>query len=287
MELLGKYKFKLLLEIANISKQAFYYQAKHIRDKDIKDELFFKKIENIFQKNYCKYGSPRITIALNNELKKSSNIKVNHKRVERIMKKFNLKARPIRRKYVSFKGEVGKIAPNLLNYDFATTKPYEKLGTDITVFIGEFGKLYLSPIIDFHTREILAYDLSEHPDYRQIVRMLKNLEKNHKNNYFGAILHSDQGWQYQMEKYRNELNKLNIIQSMSRKGNCLDNSPTENFFGRMKEEMFYGKEKKFKTVEQLKTEIINYIKYYNHERIVVRNRKSPIDFRIEQLNLIN
>ena len=70
-----------------------------------------------------------------------------------------------------------KNAPNLLNYDFATTKPYEKLGTDITVFIGEFGKLYLSPIIDFHTREILAYDLSEHPDYRQIVRMLKNLEK--------------------------------------------------------------------------------------------------------------
>ena len=109
MELLGKYKFKLLLEIANISKQAFYYQAKHLRDKDIKDELFFKKIENIFQKNYCKYGSPRITIALNNELKKSSNIKVNHKRVERIMKKFNLKARPIRRKYVSFKGEVGKL----------------------------------------------------------------------------------------------------------------------------------------------------------------------------------
>lgn len=136
MELLGKYKFKLLLEIANISKQAFYYQAKHLRDKDIKDELFFKKIEKNFQKNYCKYGSPRITIALNNELKKSSNIKVNHKRVERIMKKFNLKARPIRRKYISFKGEVGKIAPNLLNCDFATTKPYEKLGTDITVFIG-------------------------------------------------------------------------------------------------------------------------------------------------------
>ena len=90
-----------------------------------------------------------------------------------------------------------------------------------------------------------------------------------------------------MEKYRNELNKLNIIQSMSRKGNCLDNFPTENFFGRMKEEMFYGKEKKFKNIEQLKTEIINYIKYYNHERIVVRNRKSPIDFRIEQLILIN
>ena len=74
---------------------------------------------------------------------------------------------------------------------------------------------------------------------------------------------------------------------MSRKGNCLDNSPTENFFGRMKEEMFYGKEKKFKNVEQLKTEIINYIKYYNHERIVVRNRKSPTDFRIEQLSSIN
>ena len=76
--------------------------------------------------------------------------------------------------------------------------------------------------------------------------MLKSLEKNHKNKYFGTILHSDQGRQYLMEKYRNELNKLNIIQSMSRKRNCLDNSPTENFFGRMKEEMFYGKEKNLK-----------------------------------------
>lgn len=93
------------------------------------------------------------------------------------LEKTSLCQTSFRKKYISFKGEVGKIAQNLLNYDFTTTKPCEKLGTDITVFIGEFGKLYLSPIIVFHTREILAYDLSEHPDYRQIVRIIKSLKK--------------------------------------------------------------------------------------------------------------
>jgi len=149
-----------------------------------------------------------------------------------------------------------------------------------------FGKLYLSPIIDFHTREVLAYNLSESPDFRQIRRMFDDLVEKHGENISGAILHSDQGWQYQMEKYRVRLKELKLTQSMSRKGNCLDNSPTENFFGRMKEEMFYGKEHLYKNMENLKKAINEYIEYYNYVRIVNKHGMSPIEYRIINLGLV-
>ena len=281
---MGKYKLTLLLKIAKISKQGYYYQVKHIDDKDNKDQLIYTKIKKIYDQNYQKYGSPRITIAINKQLKDSTNKKINHKCIERIMKKYDLKARPRKRKYLSYQGNVGTVASNILNRDFKANGPYQKLGTDITVFITNKGKVYLSPIIDFYTREILAYDLSENPDYRQIIRMFNNLESNHKNEVAGAILHSDQGWQYQMKKYCDKLKDLSIIQSMSRKGNCLDKSPTENFFGRMKEEMFYGKEHLYNDIDSLKKAIIKYINYYNSERIVVKLKMSPIDFRKQSMN---
>lgn len=256
-ELRGKYKLSLLLDIAGISKQIYYYEIKHFDDKDEKDKFYEELILQIFHKNYDKYGIPRITIALNKKLKEMHLSAVNHKKVERLMRKLNIHARPKQRKYISYKGNVGKTAPNILNRDFTTTAPYEKLGTDITVFIMPFGKVYLSPIIDFHTREILGYDLSEHPDYRQITRMFVDLVNKHGGRISNAILHSDQGRQYQMSKYREKLKELEMIQSMSRKGNCLDDSPTENFFGRMKEEMFYGKESRYTSMEKLKKKYIN------------------------------
>ena len=147
------------------------------------------------------------------------------------------------------------------------------------MFITPHGKLYLSPIIDFHTREILAYDLSEHPNMQQIRRMLDRLIKKHGDYLDGAIMHSDHGWQYQMLYYRKFLKEHNITQSMSRKGNCLDNSPTENFFGRLKTDMYYDKEYSFKSLEELRHNIKNYIRYYNEERIVTRLRTNPQDYR--------
>ena len=255
-------------------------------DKDNKDKFYERLIEEIYRNNYQKYGVPRITIELNKRLYDLGLPKVNHKKVERLMNKLNLKARPKQRKYVSYKGTVGRIAPNLLDRDFTTTGPYQKIGTDITMFIMPFGKLYLSPIIDFHTREVLAYNLSEHPDFRQINRMFEDLKNKHGDYISGAILHSDQGWQYQMEKYRVRLKELELTQSMSRKGNCLDNSPTENFFGRMKEEMFYGKEHLYKNMSDLKEAIAQYIEYYNYVRIVNRIGMSPIEYRLTKYRLI-
>lgn len=276
----------MLLKIAGISKQIFYYELKHFDDKNQKDSFYEDLILEIFHNNYEKYGVPRMTIAVNHRLNELGKESINHKKVERLMTKLGIQARPKQRKYISYKGNVGKVAPNVLNRDFVAELPYQKLGTDVTVFIMPFGKLYLSPIVDFLTREVLAYDLSEHPDFRQINRMFEMLKKRHGINVSGAILHSDQGWQYQMSKYREKLKELEITQSMSRKGNCLDDSPTENFFGRMKEEMFFGKENNYKSMIQLKNAIHEYINYYNNERIVTRLRMSPVQYRIETFGLV-
>ncbi len=262
-------------------------------DKDNNDKFYEDLIMKIFNKNYQKYGIPRITDALNIELKKQGLPKINHKRVERLMKKLGIQARPKQRKYVSYKGDFGKKCKNLLleknvledsnlyvyQRDFKAELPYQKLGTDVTVFIMPYGRIYLSPIIDFCDREVLAYNLSIHPDFRQIKKMLKDLENRYGDQIKGAILHSDQGWQYQMQQYQNKLKELEMLQSMSRKGNCLDNSPTENFFGRMKEEMFYGKEHLYKDMDSLIKAIVQYIEYYNNERIVNKFHMSPIAYK--------
>ena len=264
----------MLLQLAGISKQIYLYNVKHMDDKDNKDKEIKEEIFKIFMQNYEKYGIPRMTIELNNR-----GYHINHKRIERLMTELSLKARPKQRKYRSYKGDIGRIADNVLNRDFTTTSFYEKLGTDVTVFIGTFGRLYLSPIIDFHHREILSYDLSTNPDFRQIDRMFKELKDKHGDNFKDTIIQSDQGWQYQMSKYRDKLKELKMIQSMSRKGNCLDNSPTENFFGRMKEEMFYGKEYLYETIDQLKQAIREYINYYNNVRIVRKLKMSPLQYK--------
>jgi transposase InsO family protein len=235
-------------------------------------------IQSIFEKNYRKYGYPRIRIKL-----RKLGYRVNKKKVHRLMKVMNLHAMPKRRMYKSYRGTVGKIADNLLNQTFTTSRPYQKLGTDITQFRTPFGKLYLSPIIDFHTREVLAYDLSSNPDMKQITRMLDQLMQQHGSNLHQTILHSDQGYQYQVKLYEKYLKDNGIIQSMSRKGNTLDNAPTENFFGRLKEEVYYPREYSFTSLDEVKQTIHQYIRYYNEERIVNRLKTNPTDYRQQAL----
>lgn len=290
-ELGQKYKLSILLKIANLSKSTYFYNVEHMNDKDMKDEELRKLILKIFNENYQKYGIPRIT----QELKNRGN-NVNKKRVERIMNDLGIHARPRTKRYNSYKGNVGKRCKNKLLVkkdidgkeklvrDFSTTKPYEKLGTDITVFITPYGKLYLSPVIDFHTREILGYNLSESPNYAQVRKMLKMMFDKYGDKLNKAILHSDQGYQYQMANYQTELITHDIIQSMSRKGNCLDNSPTENFFSRLKEEMYYGKEDNYHSLKELEIEIHKYIEYHNEKRIVNRLKMSPKQYKNKYFN---
>lgn len=269
-----KYSLKVLLKILKLNKSTYYYAEKHFDKQEKENQELEHEILEIFDENYRHYGRPRITMELQRR-----GFNVNHKKVQKLMTKMGLKATPRRRKYNSYHGDVGRIAPNILARDFGTTGPYQKLGTDITQFITPYGKLYLSPIIDFHTREILAFDLSKNPDMHQIKRMMKSLEEKHGERLLGAIIHSDQGYQYQHPLYRKMVTDLGMVQSMSRKGNCLDNSPTENFFGRMKTEMYYPMEYEFDSLEQVKQEIIRYINYYNNERLVWKIKKPPTKYR--------
>ena len=191
----------------------------------------------------------------------------------------HISAEPKRKKYCSYRGEKGVKAENILNRKFDHGEPYKVFVTDVTQFrIGD-EKLYLSPIIDFHTREIVAYDISIHPNMLQIKRMMGQVEMKYGDNLKGAIMHSDRGWQYQQKWFQDFLKDHEMIQSMSRKGNCLDNSPTENFFGRLKEEVFYGQEWRYEKVDQLRNAIHKWIKYYNEERIILSLKTSPLKYK--------
>ena len=149
------------------------------------------------------------------------------------MSQLSLKGKRPKEKYHSYKGDVGKVADNVIDRDFSTKKPLEKWTTDVSQFNFPWGKCYISPILDMPTNEIVSYNLSLSPGMEQIKDMLKKAFKRF-SSVQGLIMHSDQSWQYQHEFYRNELKKHGIIQSMSRKGNCYDNCIIETFFRRLK-----------------------------------------------------
>jgi len=271
MELRHKYDLNLLLNRTNMARSSFYYYEKQIKTYD-KYKIIKELIKSIYHKHKGRYGYRRITDELNN-----TGIIINHKTVSKLMKFMGLKSIIRIKKYKSYKGEQGKIAPNILERNFKTTAPNVKWATDITEFNVSGKKLYLSPIIDLFNQEIVSYELTERPVFNQVVIMLKKAFKKIPNNTY-LTLHSDQGWQYQMKQYQNLLKEKGITQSMSRKGNCLDNAIIENFFGILKSELYYTQ--KFSSIDELKHEIKQYIYYYNNERIKSNlNKMSPIQYR--------
>lgn len=230
----------------------------------------------IYHENQGRYGYRRITLELKNR-----GYCINHKTVQRLMKELHLKCMVRIKKYRSYKGEIGKIAPNLIQRDFNTDAPNQKWTTDITEFALFGTKLYLSPILDMYNGEIISYSISERPVLGQVMDMLdKAFEKIPDNT--DLIFHSDQGWQYQHKQYQQRLKEKGIRQSMSRKGNCLDNSVMENFFGLLKSELLYLRE--FCSIEEFKVELEKYIDYYNNKRIKSKLKGlSPVQYRIQSL----
>ncbi len=271
MELRHKYDLDVLLNHINMARSSFYYHQKQNEVPD-KYKVIKELIKSIYHRHKGRYGYRRITDELN-----AKGTIINHKTVLRLMKTLGLKSLIRVKKYKSYKGEQGKIAPNILERKFKATAPNQKWATDITEFNVSGNKLYLSPIIDLFNQEIISYELTERPIFNQVLMMLKKAFKKIPNNT-NLILHSDQGWQYQMKQYQRLLKEKGINQSMSRKGNCLDNAIIENFFGILKSELFYLK--KYNSIDQLKNEIDEYIKYYNNERIKSNlNKMSPIKYR--------
>lgn len=271
----GGFRLDILLEFSGLARSTYYYHLKQLNKLD-KNKVLKAKIKMIYDEHKGNYGYRRITLELRNQ-----GFLVNHKKVQRLMKRMNLTARIRRkRKYSSYKGEVGKKADNLIQRHFEASKPYEKCYTDITEFAipASSQKLYLSPVLDGYNSEIIAYQLSTSPNLEQIKTMLaKAFPDEHYDN---TILHSDQGWQYQHQFYHEFLNQKGIRPSMSRKGNSPDNGMMESFFGILKSEMFYGFEKTFKSLDELKRAIIHYIDYYNNKRIKVKLKGlSPVQYR--------
>ena len=203
---------------------------------------------------------------------------INHKTVQKLMKSLGLKGKQRKNDhYHSYKGKVGKVADNLLNRNFNAMKPFEKLTTDVTQFKVGDEKVYLSPVMDLYNNEITSYSISKSPNLEQIREMLNGLFSKLPADA-APILHSDQGWQYQHAEYQRLLKEHNITQSMSRKGNCMDNGAMENFFGRLKVEMFYGE--KFESVNTFIEELEKYIDYYNNHRISLKLKgMSPVQYR--------
>ena len=197
---------------------------------------------------------------------------MNHKTVQRLMKELGLVCRVRMKKYRSYKGEIGKIAPNLLNRDFQAEKPNQKWVTDVTEFHLFGEKLYLSPILDLHSRDLVSYTISERPVLSMVTTMLDRAFEKIPNGT-GLILHSDQGWQYQHKQYQRMLHKKGVRQSMSRKGNCLDNAVIENFFGLLKSELLYLQN--FESMKHFKQELIEYLDYYNNRRIKAKLKGLP------------
>ena len=265
---------KLLLKLAKLPRSTFYYYLGNLKKED-KYKVLKDQISSIFHEHKGRYGYRRITLGLKNR-----GYKANHKTVARLMNilKLNSIQRP-KRRYNSYKGEVGKVVPNLLKRDFNANKPNQKWVTDVTEFKIKNEKLYLSPIVDLFNGEVISYNLSRHPVFLQVVDMLEKAFKK-LNDDDKLIIHSDQGWQYQMKRYQHMLSSKGIRQSMSRKGNCLDNAYAENFFSILKSELFYPKEKEYKKIEELEKDIIEYIDYYNNSRIKSKLKgMSPVDYR--------
>ena len=252
-----------------MARSTFYYSQKTKPDKWAVER---QRIVELYHRNRGRYGYRRLTMAMRNE-----GYVINGKTVRRLMAEAGIKCQVRMKKYRSYKGEVGKIAPNLLERDFKVDEPYKKLVTDVTEFHLFGAKIYLSPVLDLYNGELIFYTVYRHPVMEMVTDMIMGTVAiiGDKTN---AILHSDQGFHYQHKDYQKLLKDNHIIQSMSRKGNCLDNAVIENFFGLLKSELLYLQE--FDSVEHFLKELDEYLRYYNEERIKAKlNGMSPVKYR--------
>ena len=264
---------EMLLKIAKLPRSNYYYCAKQL-DASPKHTEERAAIRAICQKHQGRYGYRRVTLELRNQ-----GYQTNHKLVMKLMKSEGLTCQLRKKRYRSYKGLVGKKAPNLLNRNFKVTQPNRKWVTDVTEFKVLGQKIYLSPILDLYNGEVISYSISTSPSFHATIEMLNKAFRCLPEKV-ALILHSDQGWQYQMRAYQRFLKERGVRQSMSRKGNCYDNAVIESFFGLLKSEFFH--DKTFASVDAFKQELEDYLEYYNVDRIKVKLKGlSPVAYRTQ------
>ena len=274
LELRQGHALTLLLTAACLSRSTFYYQVKAQQTEDRHAGLK-ARIRAVYERHKGRYGYRRITAAL-----RQTGEAVNHKTIQRLMQAMGLKSLVRPKKYRSYRGQQAKI-PNVLARQFQAQQPNQKWVTDVTEFNVRGEKLYLSPVMDLYNGEIVSYVMQKRPHFPLVGNMLKKALATLADTDT-PLLHSDQGWQYHMPAYRRQLAAYGLTQSMSRKGNCLDNAAMESFFGTLKSEFFYLN--RFESVAQLQAGIRQYIHYYNHERIRTKLKGlSPVQYRTQAL----
>ena len=268
-------------------KATFMYWQKRF-DRESPDKILEETILTI-RENNKDYGYRRVVGELHNK-----GYTVNKKKVQRIMQKLGLQVTSFTRKsrkYSSYKGKVGTVAPNRIRRRFNTHIPHQKITTDTTELkyyeVNTKGrmtmhKLYLDPFMDMCNGEILSFGIDKHPSAKNVMNALEQAIEITSDCPYRRTFHSDQGWAYQMSAYTHRLKQERIFQSMSRKGKCLDNAVMENFFGLLKQEIYYGMI--YYSYEELKSEIERYIKYYNENRIKEKlGWMSPVQYRLSLL----
>ena len=265
----------LLCEIGRVSRGGYYKWLAHSeeQEKDCEDYLLVKKI---FDKGKGKFGFRTIQMRL-----KERKIVMNHKKIIRIMKKYNLVTRIRRRnpyKDIMKKSLEHRTFENKLNRQFQQNVPFKVFCTDITYLPFNHRFAYLSVVKDVASGEVVASNLSGCLGMDLVIDTVENLKQNKNISDFENILiHSDQGFHYTNPLYIEMVKQLKMTQSMSRKGNCIDNAPIESFFGHLKDDVDY---KDCKTFEELSFLIAEYVKYYNQERQQWNLKKmTPVSYR--------
>lgn len=262
----------MLCLVAGVSKSGYYEWLKTADDPD-SDYEDYLLIKEIFDKKKGKYGWRTIQM----RLKRDKNIIMNHKKIIRIKDKYGLITKVRRKnpyKMIMEKSQEHRTCDNILDRNFKQDKPRQVGCTDITYIPFNHRFVYLSVVKDITTKEILSWNILPHLQMELVLDTIKLLPQQQLN---GMLIHSDQGFHYTNPQYISMLQKLNMVQSMSRKGNCIDNSPIESFFGHFKDEVDY---KSCKSFAELKNVITDYMAYYNNDRPQWNLKKmTPVEYR--------
>jgi len=251
-----------LCRVCGVSKSGYYKWRKTKSNRYLLDRELISQIHKIQDKNKFTYGYRKVTHLINQQNK----LHFNNKRVYRIMKEYNLLSR-IRKKKKWYGKKSIEVEGNIINRNFISKNPYKKLVTDITEIRILNQKIYLSAILDLYNNEILSYEISNRNSLDLVLKTIKKLLSKNKKYYNNCILHSDQGFQYTNKNTKIIIKKAKMIQSMSRKGNPIDNACIESFFGVLKSELVYNCMRKYTSIEEFIKELHLWMKYYNEIRI--------------------
>lgn len=257
----------ILCELARVSRAGYYKWLLHanLPDKDLDDYL---KIKEVFDGSKSKFGWRSIKMALP---------AMNHKKIQRIMRKYGLLAKVRRKnpyKQIMKKRLEHRIFPNLLKRQFDQSLPYRVFSTDITYIPFQNEFVFLSVIKDIASGEVVAWNVSSGLEMTLVADTVRGMNPELCAN---AMIHSDQGFHYTHPGYIEIVKELKMVQSMSAKGSAIDNAPIESFFGHMKDELDY---KSCTSFEELRSKIAEYMQYYNNERKQwTRNRMTPVEYR--------